>query len=118
MAKLDDLSVHSARLLPDVFPLPAGDVAVSVFGLRAAPGAWHRIRGPAASPGGNANGTASCRAGAMTAHSETLARPRSGRITAMLIVALPLVLALTCVLAPLGLVHLPQHFHPPLLSAF
>ena len=28
MAELDHLSVHSARLLPDVFPLPAGDVAL------------------------------------------------------------------------------------------
>jgi len=39
----------------------------------------------------------------MTTHSETLARPRSGSITAMLIVAIPVVLALICVLARFAL---------------
>ena len=33
MAELDHLSVHSARLLPDVLPLPAGDVALSAHRL-------------------------------------------------------------------------------------
>ena len=44
-----DLSVHSARLLSDVLPLPAGDVALSAHRLCAASGPWHRLRGAACS---------------------------------------------------------------------
>ena len=38
MAELDDLSVHSARLLPDVLPLSAGGLALSAQRLSAASG--------------------------------------------------------------------------------
>src|SRR5262249_39741088 len=92
---------------------PAGEVALPARGLRAAPGARHRIPRPAAGPGGNAP----CRAGAMPAPSETLARPRSGSITAMLIVAVPVVLALICVLARFEIIELSQSVRAGLLFA-
>src|SRR5581483_4387062 len=50
MAELDDLSVHSARLVPDVLPFPAGDVALSQDRLRAA--SCPRIRAARGGPGG------------------------------------------------------------------
>ena len=53
----------------------------------------------------------------MTAQSETLARPRSGSISAMLIVATPVVLALICVLARFEIIELSRHtiaHHRPL----
>src|SRR5262249_59422316 len=92
---------------------PAGEVALPARGLRAAPGARHRIPRPAAGTGGSAP----CRAGAMTTHSETLARPRSGSITAMLIVAIPVVLALICVLARFEIIELAQSVRAALLFA-
>ena len=53
----------------------------------------------------------------MTTHSETLARPRSGSITAMLIVAIPVVLALICVLARFEIIELSQSARAALLFA-
>ena len=53
----------------------------------------------------------------MTTHSETLARPRSGSITAILIVAIPVVLALICVLARFELIELSQSVRAALLFA-
>ena len=53
----------------------------------------------------------------MTTHSETLGRPRSGSITAMLIVAIPVVLALICVLARFELIELSQSVRAALLFA-
>src|SRR5262249_57320319 len=67
-----------------------------------------RIPGPAG---------AHCRAGAMTTHIETLARPRSRSITAMLIVVLPVVLALVCVLARFEIIELSQSVRAGLLFA-
>ena len=43
MAELDHLSVHPARLLPDVLSFPASDVAVPSHRVRAASGPRHRI---------------------------------------------------------------------------
>jgi len=53
----------------------------------------------------------------MTTHSETLARPRSGSITAMLIVVIPVVLALICVLARFEIIELSQSARAALLFA-
>jgi len=53
----------------------------------------------------------------MTAQSETLVRPRSGSITAMLIVAVPVVLALICVLARFDIIELSQSVRATLLFA-
>ena len=53
----------------------------------------------------------------MTTHSETLGRPRSGSITAILIVAIPVVLALICVLARFELIELSQSVRAALLFA-
>jgi C4-dicarboxylate transporter, DctM subunit len=53
----------------------------------------------------------------MTTHSETFARPRSGNIAAMLIVVVPVVLALTCVLARFEIIELSQSARAVLLFA-
>ena len=53
----------------------------------------------------------------MTTHSETLTRPRSGSITAMLIVVIPVVLALICVLARFEIIELSQSVRAALLFA-
>jgi C4-dicarboxylate transporter, DctM subunit len=53
----------------------------------------------------------------MTASSQTLTRPRSGSITAMLIVAIPVVLALICVLARFEIIELSQSVRAGLLFA-
>jgi C4-dicarboxylate transporter, DctM subunit len=53
----------------------------------------------------------------MTTQSETLARPRPGNITAMLIVAIPVVLALICVLARFDIIELSQAVRATLLFA-
>jgi C4-dicarboxylate transporter DctM subunit len=53
----------------------------------------------------------------MTTHSETLARPRSSSITAMLIVVIPIVLALICVLARFEIIELSQSARAALLFA-
>jgi C4-dicarboxylate transporter, DctM subunit len=53
----------------------------------------------------------------MTAQSQTLARPRPGSITAMLIVVIPLVLALICVLARFEIIELSQSVRAALLFA-
>jgi C4-dicarboxylate transporter, DctM subunit len=53
----------------------------------------------------------------MTSHSEALPRPRSGAVMAALIVALPLALALVCVLARLDIIELPQSVRAGLLFA-
>src|SRR5215475_3924409 len=51
----------------------------------------------------------------MTTHTETLARPRSGTIMAMLIVVIPIALALICVLARFEIVSLSQTVRAALL---
>ncbi len=53
----------------------------------------------------------------MTTQSETLARPRSGAITAALIVAIPVALALICVLARFEIIELSQSVRAGLLFA-
>jgi len=53
----------------------------------------------------------------MTTHSETLARPRPGTVIAMLIVAIPIALALVCVLARLDIIELSQSVRATLLFA-
>src|SRR5215475_4896532 len=53
----------------------------------------------------------------MTTHTETLARPRSGTIMAMLIVVIPIALALICVLARFDIVELSQSARAALLFA-
>jgi C4-dicarboxylate transporter DctM subunit len=53
----------------------------------------------------------------MISHSETLPRPRSGAVMAILIVALPIALALICVLARLDIIELPQSVRAGLLFA-
>ncbi len=53
----------------------------------------------------------------MTAEPQTLARPRSGSIASMLIVAIPLVLALVCVLARFEIIELSQAVRATLLFA-
>jgi C4-dicarboxylate transporter, DctM subunit len=53
----------------------------------------------------------------MTTHSETLTRPRSSSIAAMLIVAIPIVLALICVLARFEIIELSQSVRAALLFA-
>src|SRR5262249_12022908 len=99
-------------LLSDVFPLPAGDVAVPVFRLRPPSGAWRRIPGPA-----GVDGSALGRAGAMTTHSQTPPPPRPRRTSARLIVALPIRLPLICVLARFEIIELSQSVRATLLFA-
>jgi C4-dicarboxylate transporter, DctM subunit len=53
----------------------------------------------------------------MTTHSETLTRPRSSSIAAMLIVVIPIVLALICVLARFEIIELSQSVRAALLFA-
>jgi len=53
----------------------------------------------------------------MTTHSEVLSRPRSGTVTAMLIVMVPIALALVCVLARLDIIELSQSVRATLLFA-
>ena len=53
----------------------------------------------------------------MTTYSKTVAPPRSGGITAMLIVAVPVVLALICVLARFDIIELSQSVRATLLFA-
>jgi len=53
----------------------------------------------------------------MTTHSEVLSRPRSGTVTAMLIVMIPIALALVCVLARLDIIELSQSVRATLLFA-
>jgi C4-dicarboxylate transporter DctM subunit len=53
----------------------------------------------------------------MTAHSQTFARPRSGTITAMLIIVIPIALALVCVLARFDIIELSQSVRAALLFA-
>jgi C4-dicarboxylate transporter, DctM subunit len=53
----------------------------------------------------------------MTAEPQTLARPRSGSIASMLIVAIPLVLALVCVLTRFEIIELSQSARAVLLFA-
>ena len=117
VAELDHLSVHSARLLSDVLPLPAGDVALP------ADRATSRIRATASNtrlrrPRSRRRAAPRRRAGAMTGHSEALApRPRSGAVMAMLIIVVPLALALVCVLARLDIIELSQSTRAALLFA-
>src|SRR5262249_31472671 len=93
-----------------------GDVALSVVGLCPASGPWDRVP----DPGGG--GGARCRAGAMTGHSETVSRSRtgvngSGTLLATLIVVIPIALALVCVLARFDLIPLSQSVRAALLFA-
>src|SRR6202142_1787423 len=53
----------------------------------------------------------------MSGHSATLSRPRAGVVMAMLIVAIPIALALVCVLARLDIIELSQSTRAALLFA-
>src|SRR5580700_10599903 len=118
MAELDHLPVHPARLLPDVLPLPPGDVAISAHRRRAASGARHRLRG--------AGGSAACSrasrgAGAMTAISG-ISKPSKSRtfgdaITAALIIIIPIALAAVCFAARLHVIELSHTIRAELLFA-
>src|SRR6202451_1698185 len=115
MAELDHLSVHSSRLLPDVRPLPAGDVALPAHRLRAASGPRHRIRGAARHGATRRDSPArrdspGWRGGAMTAVSQ-ISKPVAPRsygdaITAALIIIIPIALALVCFAARPALIEL------------
>src|SRR6202795_1549599 len=126
MAELDHLSVHSARLLPDVFPLPAGDVAFPAHRLRAASGPRHRIRGAARHGAAWRDGPAprdstGRRRGGVTAGSQISnpAAPRSygDAITAALIIIIPVALALICFAARLHIIELSHTVRAELLFA-
>src|ERR1700734_948532 len=126
MAELDDLSVHSARLLSDVFPLPAGDVAFPAHRLRAASGPRHRIRG-AARYGAARRDRPGRRGGTMTTLPPPIAKPaaapRSPRssfgdnFTAALIIIIPIALALICFAARLHIIELSHTVRAELLFA-
>src|SRR6202161_1762082 len=120
MAELDHLSVHSARLLPDVFPLPSSDVAFPAHRSRAASGPRHRIRG-AARHGAARRDRPGRRGGAMTAVSQ-IAKPAAPRsygdaITAALIIIIPIALALICFAARLHIIELSHTVRAELLFA-
>src|SRR5581483_625488 len=123
MAELDDLSVHSARLVPDVLPFPAGDVALSQDRLRAA--SCPRIRAARGGPGGAGagNGCGGRCAGAVAmsvlAHPGKPAPPRllSGNVTAAFIVILPIALAVICFAARLHIIELSHTVRAELLFA-
>src|SRR6202011_1971404 len=103
MAELDDLPVHSSRLLPDVLPFPAGDVALPAHRLQSASRACggSRKRRPAARGDSGA--------GAMTSLSESAApRSRGSTVIAALLIGLPIALTLVCVAARLDIVELSQ----------
>src|SRR6202161_971165 len=120
MAELDHLSVHSARLLPDVFPLPSSDVAFPAHRARAASGPRHRIRG-AARHGAARRDSPGRRGGAMTAVSQ-ISKPAAPRslgetVTATLIILIPIALALICFAARLHLIELSHTVRAELLFA-
>src|SRR5271156_4278182 len=126
MAELDDLSVHSARLLSDVLPLPAGDVALSAHRLCAASRPRHRLRGAARQGAARRDGPAR-RGGAMTTLSPPIVKPAAARrsprssfgdyVTAWLIVIIPIALALLCFAARLHVVELSHTVRAELLFA-
>src|SRR5262249_58735469 len=77
-------------------------------------GPRHRMRGS----GGGAAAGARRGVGAMTGYSEAIApRPRSGVVTASLIVVVPVALALVCVLARFDIIELSQSARAVLLFA-
>src|SRR6202158_5717895 len=120
MAELDDLSVHSARLIPDVLPLPAGDVALPAHRLRAASRPRRRLRGAA-------RYGAARRGDAMTTLSHPIAKPAAAppsppasfgeNFTAALIVIIPIALALVCFAARLHVIELSHTVRAELLFA-
>src|SRR5580704_7355917 len=121
MAELDDLSVHSARLLSDVFPLPAGDVALSAHRSCAASGPRYRIRG-AARHGAARRDRPGWRGGAMTAVLPQISKPAAPRsygdaVTAALIIIIPIALALICFAARLHVIELSHTVRAELLFA-
>src|ERR1700730_10005109 len=110
MAELDHLPVHSPRLLPDVLPLPAGDVALLA----------HRLLSASRTRGGGRKRHPAARsdsgAGAMTSLSEAGApRSRGSTVIAALLIGLPIVLTLLCVAARLDIVELSQSVRAGLL---
>src|ERR1700722_7571720 len=111
MAELDHISVHSARLLPDVLPFPAGDVALPAAGPDAASGAWHRLPARGA-------GDAARRAGPVSTHT-TPTTPRSNvsEYSAFLLIAIPIALTLICVATRFEIIHLSQTVRAELLFA-
>ena len=115
MAELDHLSLHPARLLPDVLPLPAGDVAIPADRLGAASGPWNRLRGAPRCAGAGERG------GGMIAFSHaskpTAPRPLGDAITAALIVVIPIALALVCFAARLHVIELSHTVRAELLFA-
>src|SRR5580704_8528834 len=115
MAELDDLSVHSARLLSDVFPLPAGGVAFPADRGGAASGDWHRVRSAARCCG------VARRGAAVTALSHIskpgAPRPLGASIAATLIIVIPIALALICFAARLHIIELSHAVRAELLFA-
>src|SRR5579864_5117129 len=124
MAELDHLSVHSARLLSDVLPLPAGDVALSAHRLCAASRPWRRLRG-AERYGAARRAGPGPRGGAMTTLSPPIVKPAAAprspsfgdHFTAALIVIIPIALALVCFAARLHVIELSHAVRAELLFA-
>src|SRR6516225_5161859 len=116
MAELDHLSVHSARLLLDVLPLSASDVAFSAHRFRAPSKSRRRLRGAARGAASSAR-----RGGAMSvlspASKPAAPTPLGDTITALLIIAVPLALALICFAARLHIIELSHTVRAELLFA-
>src|ERR1043166_9277452 len=112
VAELDHLPVHSARLLPDVLPLPAGRLAFPAHRLQPA----SRSR----SGGGKRRPAARDGAGARAMTSVSHASPertRSSAVIATLMIVMPIALALLCLAARLDIVLLSQSMRATLLFA-
>src|SRR5262249_4055774 len=112
VAELDHLPVHPARLLPHVFPFPAGRLALLA----------HRIQSPSRARGGGGERRRAARDGAgaraMTSVSHSAPeRSRSSAIIAALIMGVPIALALLCLAARLDIVTLSQSVRATLLFA-
>src|SRR5580693_5849055 len=117
MAELDYLSVHPARLLSDVLPLPPSHVAILAHRRRAASGTRHRVRDARRF---GARGGASRGAGAMTAVPGIAKSSKSSLgdfITAALIVIIPIALAAVCFAARLHMIELSHTVRAELLFA-
>src|SRR6185437_3490448 len=115
VAELDHLSLHSARLVPDVLPIPASNVVLSAHRLGAASGSRRRLRGAARGGAGCAR-----RGGAMSVlspASKPAATPLGDKITAALIIAIPIALALVCFAARLHIIELSHTVRAELLFA-
>src|SRR5215469_476803 len=116
VAELDDLSGDPARLLSDVLPLPASDVALPAHRLCAASSARRGIRRAARRDAASSN-----RGGAMTAllHASKPSPPNpvTAAVTATLIIVIPIFLALVCFAAKLHVIELSHTVRAELLFA-